>query len=453
MKAYKVVILVLIFFMYLKVVSGTPINLNVISPINNTTYHSTEIEVNYTFNSSLVDNIECFYELYDYWISNVPFQVFNKIENCENITLNIFKDGNYSICVEVIYYSNGGGYFEIECVLFTVDILRVINQYNITSYIPLLMDKLNDSSTEKYLEYDSAGYKVVGIEIPKNSDVIEPEINVGGYKVLKLPTSPLWTYTAGGGIDSSPAVANGIVYVGSYDKKIYALNASTGEEIWNYTTGGFIGSSPAIANGIVYVGSGDGKIYALNATTGEEIWNYTTGSYVYSSPAIANGIVYVGSYDNKLYALNASTGEEIWNYTTGNYVHSSPAVANGIVYVGSYDNKLYAFDFGYISGSKNWLKFRNYNNNTGYSDNILGILPTNITIDVAQSGLPYEYNYTGKFNISQTVDLNKTIINNYISTCTPDSYGNCNILVQNSGISVDPSVIFILMFLLYLVMR
>ncbi|MBN2101455.1 MAG: PQQ-binding-like beta-propeller repeat protein, partial [Candidatus Aenigmarchaeota archaeon] len=54
---------------------------------------------------------------------------------------------------------------------------------------------------------------------------------------------------------------------------------------------------------IVYVGSNDDKLYAINATNGTEIWSYTTGSDVRSSPIIADGIVYVGSNDNKLYAF------------------------------------------------------------------------------------------------------------------------------------------------------
>ena len=53
-------------------------------------------------------------------------------------------------------------------------------------------------------------------------------------------------------------------------------------------------SSPAVANGVVYVGSDD-NVYALNARTGALLWSYTTGEYVVSSPAVANGVVYVGS--------------------------------------------------------------------------------------------------------------------------------------------------------------
>jgi len=121
---------------------------------------------------------------------------------------------------------------------------------------------------------------------------------------------------------------------------------NTNQTLWNYTTGSWVDSSPAVAGGVVYVGSDDHNVYALNATTGARIWNYTTGSYVDSSPAVAGGVVYVGSGDSKVYALNATTGARIWNYTTSNLVFSSPAVAGGVVYVGSQDGKVYAFGVG-----------------------------------------------------------------------------------------------------------
>jgi PGF-CTERM protein len=118
---------------------------------------------------------------------------------------------------------------------------------------------------------------------------------------------------------------------------------------WNFTTGSVVESSPAVANSVVYVGSDDGNLYALNANNGTKIWNYTTGADVLSSPAVANGVVYVGSNDTNLYVLNANNGTKLWNYTTKSVVGSSPAVvtsspavANGVVYVGSEDNNVYA---------------------------------------------------------------------------------------------------------------
>jgi outer membrane protein assembly factor BamB len=114
--------------------------------------------------------------------------------------------------------------------------------------------------------------------------------------------------------------------------------------MWNYTTGDSVRSSPAVVGGVVYVGSGDGKVYALNATTGAHLWSYATGAVIYfSSPAIAGGMIFIGSSDDNVYALNTTIGVLVWEYKTGGDVSSSPAVANGIVYVGSEDDNVYAF--------------------------------------------------------------------------------------------------------------
>jgi outer membrane protein assembly factor BamB len=72
-----------------------------------------------------------------------------------------------------------------------------------------------------------------------------------------------WSYASGGG-PSSPAVANGVVYVGSHsNNNVYALKASTDALLWSYTTGNEVWSSPAVANGVVYVGGDDFKVYAF----------------------------------------------------------------------------------------------------------------------------------------------------------------------------------------------
>lgn len=154
----------------------------------------------------------------------------------------------------------------------------------------------------------------------------------------------LWSYTTGGSVSSSPAVFGGVVFVGSQDRNVYALNASTGALLWNYTTvGGEVYSSPAAVNGMVFVSAGF-RTYALNASTGTLIWSRATSSYMWSSPAVADGVVFVGSLDKSVYALNASTGALLWNYTTGGQIYSSPAVVGDVVYVGSYDNNVYALD-------------------------------------------------------------------------------------------------------------
>ncbi len=60
---------------------------------------------------------------------------------------------------------------------------------------------------------------------------------------------------------------------------------------WKFATGNYVYSSPAIVNGVVYVGSDDHNVYALNADNGSKLWNYTTGDDVYASPAVVIGVV------------------------------------------------------------------------------------------------------------------------------------------------------------------
>ena len=149
-----------------------------------------------------------------------------------------------------------------------------------------------------------------------------------------------WSYQTAGPVRSSPAVVNGVVYVGSDDNNLYALNATTGALLWKYTTGGQVESSPAVANGVVYVGSDDRNLYALNATTGALLWQYATGGGVESSPTVGRW-VYFGSGDKNLYALDASTGALLWQYKTAEGSGSSPALGVGrghdLVFFGSED--------------------------------------------------------------------------------------------------------------------
>jgi outer membrane protein assembly factor BamB len=65
-----------------------------------------------------------------------------------------------------------------------------------------------------------------------------------------------------------------------------------------------VGASPAVANGVVYNGSHDGRIYAFDANTGEVLWAYRTRKIIGDAPAVANGILYVGSFDERLYAFH-----------------------------------------------------------------------------------------------------------------------------------------------------
>lgn len=177
-----------------------------------------------------------------------------------------------------------------------------------------------------------------------------------------------WSFPTGDRISASPAFADGVVYVGSDDGQLYAIDAATGHQRWMHRTGGPVGSSPAIAEGRVYVVSYDGRLHALDAKTGEVLWKFATqGERRFeakglhgmqprtqtfpdpfdvwlSSPLLAEGLVIFGSGDGHVYAVDAVTGVERWSFKTGDVVHASPAYAQGRVFVGSWDGRFYALD-------------------------------------------------------------------------------------------------------------
>ena len=153
------------------------------------------------------------------------------------------------------------------------------------------------------------------------------------------PGTKRWEFATGGEVQGCPAIGDdGTVYIGSQDKKLYALHGATGQKRWEFLTGGLVTSSAAVGpNGIVYAGSADMQLYALDAATGAKRWTFATAGPVSCSPALgADGTVYIGSSDHKLYALDGATGAKKWEYLTSDDISSSPAVgADGTLYVAS----------------------------------------------------------------------------------------------------------------------
>ncbi|MGW0712315.1 beta-alanine-activating enzyme beta-propeller domain-containing protein [Streptomyces sp. NPDC002643] len=163
---------------------------------------------------------------------------------------------------------------------------------------------------------------------------------------------PRWQFSTGNGVYTCPAVAGGIAYFGSADYHLYAVDVATGDQRWQFSAQGEVNSSPVVAGGVVYVGSDDRKLYAVDAASGDRKWTYAAGGRIRSSPVVAWNKVYVGSEDALLHAVDVATGERSWSFETGGDVKSSPAIADRVVYVGSYDGGLYAVDCD--TGERKW---------------------------------------------------------------------------------------------------
>jgi outer membrane protein assembly factor BamB len=153
----------------------------------------------------------------------------------------------------------------------------------------------------------------------------------------------LWTHELGDTIESSAAIAGGVVYVGGGDGDLVALDFNTGALKWKYATGNLIGeSSPAVGADAVYVGDLGGIFHAVNIRDGKPLWTFRTGSEIKSSPVIVADTVLIGSYDTHLYALDAKTGHLRWKVMTKGNVHATPAVVDGLAFIAGCDAVLRA---------------------------------------------------------------------------------------------------------------
>jgi outer membrane protein assembly factor BamB len=185
-----------------------------------------------------------------------------------------------------------------------------------------------------------------------------------------------WKFHTGGMVIGSPVVAQGLIYVGSTDGNLYALNAESGRLKWKFEAKSRIPSTPAVSGGTVYFSAYDGNFYAVDAATGKLNWKFQTegerrfaGKHLHgaqpasetmpdpfdsylSSPVVSEGAVYFGSGDGNIYALNAASGAVNWKFKTGDVVHASPAIADGAVFIGSWDSYFYSIEAS--TGKPRW---------------------------------------------------------------------------------------------------
>jgi len=249
---------------------------------------------------------------------------------------------------------------------------------------------------------DHTAAKASPVEVP-GGDIVVP----GDDREIRRVTPDgevVWTERVeetGRGIHGTPAVANGVVYIGAYDGALYAFDLETGERYWRTKLGDAIGSSPGYHDGTVYIAveyyDPSGELFAVDAVTGEVEWSddrvtnhphstcavdrnagrLVVGAndgdlYAWSYPdldfqwtfstdepikgpiATHDGSAVFGSWDQTVYRVALDDGTEQWAFEPDDRVMSGPSIETDTdtVYVGSHDSRLYALDFE--DGAEQW---------------------------------------------------------------------------------------------------
>ena len=116
-------------------------------------------------------------------------------------------------------------------------------------------------------------------------------------------SSEKWEFVAAGAIISTPLVHNDTIFIGSFDRHLYAVDAATGKQVWQFPAGdgedksdNWFWAEPVVYDNIVYAGCLDNKVYALHADTGAKVAEYDLGSPVSSAPVvIGSSIIFASS--------------------------------------------------------------------------------------------------------------------------------------------------------------
>ena len=152
-----------------------------------------------------------------------------------------------------------------------------------------------------------------------------------------------WRFRTQANVWAAPTVKDGVVYFGSLDHHIYALEAETGKLKWQFEAEGGITTSPLVLDGRVYVGALDRKLYALDATSGTKMREFDAKSWFWGGVATDGTTLYAPSLDGVLYALSKDL-ELRWSFDLGAPIISTPAVIDDKVVVVSEEGVLHVLD-------------------------------------------------------------------------------------------------------------
>ena len=154
---------------------------------------------------------------------------------------------------------------------------------------------------------------------------------------------PVWRRSLGP-VFSSPALAGGLVLVGSDDESLYALDPEKGGVVWKSPLSGRVRATPAVLGDVVVVADFKGRVAAIAAKEGRILWIQELGQPVYSSAALTPAVAVVGCHDGHVYGLDLGTGARLFDATTGGPVISSPLGVGNRFLAASTDGQLYLLD-------------------------------------------------------------------------------------------------------------
>jgi outer membrane protein assembly factor BamB len=154
----------------------------------------------------------------------------------------------------------------------------------------------------------------------------------------------LWRFQAKEGFDAAVAVSGGVVYAGSLDEHLYAIDLDKGTEKWKYRADkSSFKAPPSVRDGAVYIGDGSGLFHCVDAAKGTKRWTFETDAEILSGANFTKNSVLFGSTDETLYCLNLE-GKLSWKFKIAGPIYGSPSVVGDRTFVGGCDSLIHVLD-------------------------------------------------------------------------------------------------------------
>ena len=136
--------------------------------------------------------------------------------------------------------------------------------------------------------------------------------------VLDADTGALqWKFETDAGIAATPVIVESerLVLIGGFDSKLRAIDIDTQQERWSFGADNWFWTTPIVVDGVVYAGSLDGNVYAIDIATGALAWAqpFETDAPVRSAPMLAGGVIVVADRSGNVYGIDPETGVDAFN--------------------------------------------------------------------------------------------------------------------------------------------
>jgi outer membrane protein assembly factor BamB len=197
-----------------------------------------------------------------------------------------------------------------------------------------------------------------------NTAVVGELVYAGGYDGMVYAYTvdsgaSRWVYPRSGNLGyviiGGTVASQGRLYFSTAGGVVYALNATTGDFIWDYDEiGGDVWATPVLDGETLYIGSFNKNFYAIDATSGQAKWQqpFTTSGPIIASPVVSGNIVYIASFDRHIYALDKESGQLVWQFPVADGAGDKPdkwfwaglVVHNGNIYAPNMDGGVYVLD-------------------------------------------------------------------------------------------------------------